>query len=360
MNEKRSASLAHTFKLLVLVNCLCLAALAGAFMYQRSAQADAQAASQGQYKSYLLADEFRQSSDDLTRLVRTYAATGDSKYEKWYNQVIAMRNGEISRPQEPHRIYWDLILKDGDAPRPAGERKPLLEQMVEAGFTPAEMQLLEEGKKRSDALVQLEVRAMEAVKKADLKLATDLLYSEDYHKAKASVMEPVDKFFSLIGQRTAALGAEDDQVEVLARIGDLGGDVPVSHQRVVGHAGLVEHLARVGEVLLAHLVQVFLDRLLADEAPGMPQRGVVMHADQGDRAGFRHLSQQVGSVPNGAQRVLRAVGGDEQFHVFRTPQGSRDRVRTPGHSGHSPTAMSNSESTRPQVWSTISAIEPGR
>jgi methyl-accepting chemotaxis protein len=218
MNEKRSASLAHTFKLLVLVNCLCLAALAGAFMYQRSAQADAQAASQGQYKSYLLADEFRQSSDDLTRLVRTYAATGDSKYEKWYNQVIAMRNGEISRPQEPHRIYWDLILKDGDAPRPAGERKPLLEQMVEAGFTPAEMQLLEEGKKRSDALVQLEVRAMEAVKKADLKLATDLLYSEDYHKAKASVMGPVDKFFSLIGQRTAAQSAEAQSAVTVANI----------------------------------------------------------------------------------------------------------------------------------------------
>ena len=34
------------------------------------------------YSSYLLADELRQSSDDLTRLARTYVMTGDDKYEK--------------------------------------------------------------------------------------------------------------------------------------------------------------------------------------------------------------------------------------------------------------------------------------
>src|SRR5579872_1160870 len=224
MNKLKHAPLARTFKLLVALNFLCLAALGGAFMYQRSAQADAQAAYQAQYKSYLLASELRQSSDDLTRLVRTYAATGDAKYEKWYFQVIAMRNGDIARPQEPNRIYWDLIVNDGDPPpRPAGEKKPLLQSMVEAGFTQAEMKLLEEAKKRSDALVQLEVRAMDAVKgkgttngKPDLKLASDLLYSEDYHKAKASVMEPVDKFFGAIGQRTADRVAQAQRAMTMA------------------------------------------------------------------------------------------------------------------------------------------------
>jgi len=32
------------------------------------------------YQSYLLADELRQSSDDLTRFARTYVLTQDSKY----------------------------------------------------------------------------------------------------------------------------------------------------------------------------------------------------------------------------------------------------------------------------------------
>ena len=34
------------------------------------------------FQSYLLADELRQSSDDLTRLARTYVATGNEEYER--------------------------------------------------------------------------------------------------------------------------------------------------------------------------------------------------------------------------------------------------------------------------------------
>ena len=37
-------------------------------------------ANRQRYVSYLLADELRQSSDDLTRLVRTYVVTGDSRW----------------------------------------------------------------------------------------------------------------------------------------------------------------------------------------------------------------------------------------------------------------------------------------
>ena len=36
------------------------------------------------YQSYQAADELRQSSDELTRLGRTYAVTGNEKYEKMY------------------------------------------------------------------------------------------------------------------------------------------------------------------------------------------------------------------------------------------------------------------------------------
>lgn len=37
------------------------------------------AANATRYASYLLADEMRQSSDDLTRLARTYVVSGDPK-----------------------------------------------------------------------------------------------------------------------------------------------------------------------------------------------------------------------------------------------------------------------------------------
>ena len=46
------------------------------------------------YASYLLADELRQSSDDLTRLARTYVVTGDPAYETQYMDILAIRNGQ--------------------------------------------------------------------------------------------------------------------------------------------------------------------------------------------------------------------------------------------------------------------------
>ena len=36
------------------------------------------------YESYLLADELRQSSDDLTRMARTYTVTGDPLFRKYF------------------------------------------------------------------------------------------------------------------------------------------------------------------------------------------------------------------------------------------------------------------------------------
>ena len=50
-------------------------------------------ANEARYSSYLLADELRQSSDDLTRLVRTYTVTGDPKWAAQYQEVLDIRNG---------------------------------------------------------------------------------------------------------------------------------------------------------------------------------------------------------------------------------------------------------------------------
>ena len=55
---------------------------------------------ENRYQSYLLADQLRQSSDDLTRFARTYVVTGDEKYEDYYFQVLAIRNGDKATPQE--------------------------------------------------------------------------------------------------------------------------------------------------------------------------------------------------------------------------------------------------------------------
>ena len=81
---------AGVFALLLLLLLLCTLRLRQELDSQ--AQAEAQ-----RNQSYLLANELRQSSDDLTRLVRTYAETGDPRYERQYWAVLAIRNGQLPR-----------------------------------------------------------------------------------------------------------------------------------------------------------------------------------------------------------------------------------------------------------------------
>jgi PAS domain S-box-containing protein len=168
------------------------------------------------YQSYLLADELRQSSDDLTRLVRTYVVTGNPKYEQQFWQVLAIRNGEKPRPQHYERIYWDLMAV-GIQPHPDGEAISLHTLMQQAGFTETEFALLQQAQQNSEELTILENTAMNAAKglfqdeqgnftihaEPDLKMARELVHSEAYHQAKALIMQPIDQFFQELDQRTA-------------------------------------------------------------------------------------------------------------------------------------------------------------
>lgn len=167
------------------------------------------------YKSYLLADELRQSSDDLTRLARTFVVTGDARYEEQYWQVLDIRDGKIPRPLEYERIYWDFMAV-GIKPRSDGQTISLLTLMEELGFTDQEFAKLTEAQNNSDGLVNLETKAMNAVKglfedrsgnytrrgEPDMAMARDLMHSREYHQYKAEIMEPVDEFFEILNDRT--------------------------------------------------------------------------------------------------------------------------------------------------------------
>ncbi|WP_247894040.1 methyl-accepting chemotaxis protein [Azospirillum endophyticum] len=185
------------------------------------------AAQATRYNSYLLADELRQSSDDLTRLARTYVITGDAKYEAQYWDVLAIRNGQKPRPLAYHRIYWDFVAASGTKPRADGPAVPLQILMEQAGFTAAEFGKLKQAQANSDGLVQLETKAMNAVKglfddgrgnytvkkDPDFELARNLMHSKEYHAFKSQIMAPVDEFYVLLEQRTqGAIDAADRDV----------------------------------------------------------------------------------------------------------------------------------------------------
>ncbi len=201
------------------VGVLLLLLVSNSFISRKKANELAEAQLQ-KYHSYQLADELRQSSDDLTRMARTYAVTGNEKYQKFFNRILTIRNGETPRPQDYNDIYWDLVTGDAEQDSSdAGEKVSLESRMLSAGFTVQEFALLKDSQNQSDSLVKLENIAMHALKgefddgtgsfqikkTADQPLAIQILHSQQYHEAKAKIMKPLRDFTQMVNQRTSIL-----------------------------------------------------------------------------------------------------------------------------------------------------------
>ena len=184
----------------------------------RNANDQLEESRQRRHESILLADELRQSSDDLTRFARTYVSTGDARYEKMYWDVLDIRNGKKLRPEHYDRVYWDLVqVGSSTMPRlDSSEAVPLKELMKRTGVTEAEFAKLTDSQKNSDDLVAVERIAMNMVKGVyddgngnftvkrapDLETARKLMHDENYHKFKVSIMKPVEEFQEMLDERT--------------------------------------------------------------------------------------------------------------------------------------------------------------
>ncbi|MEQ8525962.1 methyl-accepting chemotaxis protein [Gracilimonas sp.] len=148
------------------------------------------------YISSQLAAELTFSSDELTRLARTYVLTQNPKYEDEYWHILDVRNG--------------------NKPRPDGRTIALKDLMKEAGFTKAEFAKLDEAEKKSNGLVTTETIAMNAVKglfddgrgsytrkgEPNLELASRIMFDDKYHSDKATIMKPIAEFEKMLESRT--------------------------------------------------------------------------------------------------------------------------------------------------------------
>lgn len=159
---------------------------------------------QKRYASYQRADELRQSSDELSRLARTFVVTGNEKYRTMYNKVLDIRSGKAARPQNYHTIYWDLVMNPDDKPKPDGKAQSLNKMMQELGFSSREFSLLKEAEDNSNVLVGLEVDAFKAMDNGQQQRAVNMLHSDTYHLEKAKIMRPIESFFEALENRTQA------------------------------------------------------------------------------------------------------------------------------------------------------------
>jgi len=159
--------------------------------------------------SYQLADELRQSSDDLTRMVRSYVVTGEPRYKTYFQNILDIRKGLIPRPAGYAYNYWHLVVA-GDLPPPQayGKGQALLELMRQAGFTDDEFSQLAIAQKNSDALTGLEFKAM-ALSESSIPdvennraMARQMLFGDEYHQAKSKIMQPINQCFHMMEERT--------------------------------------------------------------------------------------------------------------------------------------------------------------
>ncbi|CCB89383.1 adenylate/guanylate cyclase domain-containing protein [Simkania negevensis] len=169
------------------------------------------------YESFLLAQELREGSDNLTKMVRLYVMTGDPKYRKYFEQILAIRNGEEARPANYFgRIYWDLIIpEDTPSENPGIEKKSLKQLMLEQGFTLEEFALLDKAEEKSNALAKIETKAMDAVEgkyvdeegkivsgSPNRELAQKMVFGKAYLEYKKDIMIPLDEFLQKVEKRT--------------------------------------------------------------------------------------------------------------------------------------------------------------
>jgi len=178
------------------------------FVVYVSAEKRIDRANDSRQRMFILADQLRQSSDDLTRMVRTYVITGDARYKRQHQEILDIRDGKLPRPLDYHNIYWDLVGADDQRPRPSGPAVALLTLMQRAGFTDTELALLAQAKTASDNLADTERAAMALIGPGDAAApvkraqAIGMLHDDVYHRAKAAVMRPISEFYRLADART--------------------------------------------------------------------------------------------------------------------------------------------------------------
>ncbi|MBA2483043.1 MAG: PAS domain S-box protein, partial [Nitrosomonas sp.] len=155
--------------------------------------------------SYKLADQLRQTSDDLSEMARTYVVTRDPRYKEYYLDILDIRNGKKPKPEGYSDNYWDLVLAN-ELPLSTDNRPAisLFEEMQQSGFTDRELSKMAEAIAHSNHLAAIELETMKLIEydgpDAELNRikANLMLHNEEYYHVKVMIMQPINEFYALV------------------------------------------------------------------------------------------------------------------------------------------------------------------
>ncbi len=187
---------------------MILTAVSVYFLYESLKHAES--AVQSRYQSYIVAEQVRQSSDQLSLMARAYVVTGNIKYRQFYEKILAIRNGHAARPEYYHRVYWDMLMPDGGvAPFNESEKRSLHQLLLSLGISEQEMRQLSDAEAASNELTEIEFAAFSIVenltndKPESIRFsALQTLYDDRYFRAKAKIMSHINNFLLMLDHRT--------------------------------------------------------------------------------------------------------------------------------------------------------------
>ena len=133
-------------------------------------------------QSLLLSIQLAGATDKLTAAVRGFAVAGDPRYR-------------------------DVFFREIHVER---SRDRAVEGLRALGLTQEESELVSRAKRASDALIAQEEKSFQAAERKDFTAAMGYVYGEEYLKAKALIMDPLDEFRRRLDERLAdqALSAD--------------------------------------------------------------------------------------------------------------------------------------------------------
>jgi signal transduction histidine kinase/DNA-binding response OmpR family regulator len=165
--------------------------------------------------SYRLAEQMRQTSNDLTTMVRLYVSTGEPRYRDYFSQILAIRNGAAPRPEHYDGSFWDRVRAHGLGEVRYGAPRSLVSLMRDAHFTAEEFAALDASRVASDRLARIETEVMDGLQAQHLQPdAADFarraapfygrLVSAEYYADKDTIMATIERFIALVDARTLA------------------------------------------------------------------------------------------------------------------------------------------------------------
>jgi methyl-accepting chemotaxis protein len=160
---------AASCSLLILLTVYSIVSLNAGFKHEREA-----VDKQKEFKQLGL--DLAKASDDLTNEARRYTIFGD-------------------------KLHFNNYMKEVNETK---TRDNVVSRLKELGAPKEELELIENAKKNSDALIQTETEAFRAVEAQELERARQLMFGAEYDRNKSLIMEPITQFQNKMNSRAEA------------------------------------------------------------------------------------------------------------------------------------------------------------